>query len=373
MHPTPLTRQTVATIAAATVMTVGASALIAIPAPVDAGPRSVIVHPGESIQTAIDQAAPNTTIVVSGGVHAEQLIITTDGIELIGRGARLVAPEAAAPNACSRLAGPKVDEGPPTEAGICVVGQDVTFEPFETEHAAVEHVGRPVRNVRIEGFDITGFTGPHVAVVGGKGVRIAGNDFTDPITYAVLSDGSRDTRITDNRIAGPNQLGFIGVCVDDIASPVVAGNDISGQIIGVCVQTTGAKIVANQVHDGCLGMYVDPGVGAVITRNHIFDNTQCGDMTGLEYGRGVTLAGAQGTVLSHNVIEGHTAADQLPAVRLTDDVGEGNPGTGTVATGNVLTHNRITDNTTDLVSTATGTNRIAHNTCRSSVPAGLCD
>ena len=119
-------------------------------------------------------------------------------------------------------------------------------------------------------------------------------------------------------------------------------------------------------------MYVDPGVGATITLNHVFDNNDC-DLPGFQYGRGITLAGAQRTVVSLNLIEGHTAADGLPAVRVTDDVGLGNPGTGTVATGNVVTGNRIVDNTLDLVSTATGSNRIRHNVCATSDPASLCD
>ena len=109
----------------------------------------------------------------------------------------------------------------------------------------------------------------------------------------------------------------------------------------------------NSVHDGCVGMYVDPGVGATITYNHVFDNNEC-ELPGFNYGRGVTLAGARGTVVKHNVIEGHTAADGLPAVLVTDDVGTGNAGTGTVASDNVISHNRIVDNSLDLVSTATG-------------------
>ena len=85
------------------------------------------------------------------------------------------------------------------------------------------------------------------------------------------------------------------------------------------------------------------------------------------------MAGAQGTVVRLNVIEGHTAADGRPAIRITDDVGEGNSGTGTVATGNVVTLNQIVDNTLDLVSTATGPNRITRNWCSTSEPVGLCD
>ncbi len=373
MHRTPLSRST--RIAAATAATAGlvlTLAVVADAAPVAAGGRTVVVRPTDSIQAAIDRASPNTTIVVAGGVHAEQLTISTDGLTLVGRDTRLVPPAAADPNECSGIAGSVGANGPPSEAGICVIGHDVTFLPLEGDHVQVESVGRPVRAVRVTGFDISGFSGPYVAVVGGKDVRVDGNQLTDPTSYGVLSDGSAGTRVTGNQVSDPTGvLGYIGVCVDDTSSPLVAANDIAGQVIGVCVQTTGANITANSVHDNCVGMYVDPGVGATITLNHVFDNNECELPPEFNYGRGITMAGAQGTVLSLNVIEGHTA-DALPAVRITDDVGEGNTGTGTVGTGNVITLNRIVGNTLDLASSATGSNRISHNRCATSDPVGLC-
>jgi len=357
-----------ATVVAATSGLAITLAVVADAPPVEAGGRTIVVHPNESIQAAIDRAAPNTSIIVDGGIHAEQLTIATDGLTLVGRDTELVPPPVADPNECSGLAGTVGPGGPPTEAGICIVGRDVTFVAGQ---AAVDHVGRPVRSVRVTGFDIAGFSGPYVAVAGGRDVRVDGNRLTDPTTYRVLSAGSTGSRVTANAIAGPVVQGFIGVCVDDIASPLVAANDIAGQTIGVCVMTSGANVIGNRVHDGCVGIYVDPGIAATITLNHIFDNNLC-DLPGFEYGRGITMAGAQGTVVSLNVIEGHVAADGLPAIRLTDDVGLGNTGTGTVATGNVIILNRMVGNTLDVKSTATGTNRIANNRCTTSDPAGLC-
>ena len=323
---------------------------------------------------AIDAAKPYTTIVVAGGVHAEQLTISKDGLTLIGLDTRLIPPPVTVPNVCSGLAGPAPGEaGAPTETAICVIGHGVTFLPF-TDHRPRRRGRRAVRSVRITGFDITGFTGPYIAVLGGQGVRVDDNDLAGPISFGVLSDGSRRTRITGNRIAGhatQDAVGYIGACVNDVASPLVGGNDIAGQLIGICVATTGAEVSDNRVHDNCVGMYVDPGVGATITRNHIFDNNGC-DLSDAEFGRGITMAGAVGTVVRHNLIEGHDAPDGAPAVRVTDDVGGWHTGTGTVATRNVVANNIIVDNTLDLVSTATGRNRIRHDVCTSSVPAELC-
>ena len=61
---------------------------------------AVVVHPGQSIQAAVDAAAPGTTIIVQRGTYAENVEITTDGIKLLGNGATLVPPANPAPNFC---------------------------------------------------------------------------------------------------------------------------------------------------------------------------------------------------------------------------------------------------------------------------------
>ena len=66
----------------------------------------VVVNPGESIQAAIDAADQHTTIVVRPGTYAENLLITTDRITLIGQGATLVPPATLGPGApCATSAG----------------------------------------------------------------------------------------------------------------------------------------------------------------------------------------------------------------------------------------------------------------------------
>src|SRR5438876_1144905 len=46
------------------------------------GGRTIVVHPGQSIQAAIDKAAPVSTIVVESGTYKENLAITKDHITL---------------------------------------------------------------------------------------------------------------------------------------------------------------------------------------------------------------------------------------------------------------------------------------------------
>src|ERR1700688_1547022 len=46
--------------------------------------RSIIVHKGGSIQTAVDAAAPGTTIFIEAGTYAEAIVVNKPGIQLIG-------------------------------------------------------------------------------------------------------------------------------------------------------------------------------------------------------------------------------------------------------------------------------------------------
>jgi pectin methylesterase-like acyl-CoA thioesterase len=48
---------------------------------------TVVVHPSQSIQAAIDAAVPGTTILVRAGTYRENLEIVTDGLTLRGAGA----------------------------------------------------------------------------------------------------------------------------------------------------------------------------------------------------------------------------------------------------------------------------------------------
>ena len=83
-----------------------AALVVAARQPVDAGMGGPLSStPTSRSRLAIDAAPPNTTIVVAGGVHAEQLTISTDGITLVGDETQLIPPLTAEPNGCSGLVG----------------------------------------------------------------------------------------------------------------------------------------------------------------------------------------------------------------------------------------------------------------------------
>jgi nitrous oxidase accessory protein NosD len=347
-------RRARALVLAATVTTGGAITVLAIPAA--ASSHTHVVHQGESIQAALDRAERGDRVVVRPGTYAEQLTVDKDGIELVGQGARLVAPSSMSGNACSGLAGPD------TEAGICVIGRGVKLADFVVEHREVTDVDHYVAGVSVSGFEVRGFSGPNIAVVGARNARVSGNLLVDGARYGVITDGSKSTRISANTVVGESALQFIGICMDDVAPPLISANRVTGYDVGICIQTQGAEVRDNVVTDMCIGAYIDPGIGALVHDNRIgATNAVCPDENA--YGiYGIILDGAHGSTVTRNHVE-HQMADGLALLDLS----------GLAASNNVVTRNVITDSHPDLHVETQGTgNVVTRNRCATSEPVGLC-
>ena len=115
------------------------AALFALATPAYA--KTIHVHPGQSIQAAVDKANPGDTIIVEPGTYQELVEIQTDGIHLRGSGASpdgtvLEPPAGNKTNDCSM-------GDPSANNGICVVG---SFQG-----------GAPVKDVTVSGIMVQNF------------------------------------------------------------------------------------------------------------------------------------------------------------------------------------------------------------------------
>ena len=323
------------------------------------------VQPGQSIQAAIDRAHPGDRIIVLAGTYAEQLTVDKNGIHLVGRGAVLIPPSSPVLNTCSGLAG----EG--TEAGICITGKDVVLDPFDIvqmEHRKFVSVGTRVKDASIDGFQVRGFSGENIAVVGARNTRVTGNSLAEGTRYGFLTVGSENTRAGFNTVTSAATLRFIGICMDDLGGAVVTSNHISGYQVALCVQTARAEVRNNDVSASCFGVFVDPGiVGAKIHRNHIGGtNPNCGPGKGTAVG--ILLFGAVNTDVRGNHIEGQTVPGGAAGVAVVDV-----SASGPFASGNVVTHNVLHNNDLDLFVSSVGIgNVLKRNECATSDPHGLC-
>jgi parallel beta-helix repeat protein len=339
------------------------SVLLATAAPTSAS-AALVVHPGESIQAAVDAAHPGETVTVLSGTYHEAVCVTTDGIRLRGQGAVIMPPAQAPQSPCA------FDEGGQT-IGIALVG----VLDFDTGQ-----VLDPVSDVTVSGFRVEGFAGFGIGMIGGHNVDIVDNMAVNNGEYGIARFVSTGGSLRNNRATGSEEAGlylgdspeahativgntawdngFFGIFVRDSAHGTVVGNTSYGNCIGIIVLSSEAiaedwTVVGNSVHDNvkaCPASEDGPPASGI----------------------GVLLAGSRDTTVRGNTITGNqptgpSLATGGVAVVSTAALGGQDP------TGNLVQGNLLSDNDPDLFYDGSGSgNSFVSNNCQTSVPDGLC-
>lgn len=128
---------------------------VGAPTAAHANPSTVVVHPGQSIQAAIDAAPAYGTVYVDPGTYAENLLVTKP-LEIRGRGAvRIVPPGELSANRCTQDEDAELPDGDLLSVGICVLG--VLGGPVDPS-GDLPSVLEPVPDVHVSGLKIDGFT-----------------------------------------------------------------------------------------------------------------------------------------------------------------------------------------------------------------------
>jgi len=324
----------------------------------------IYVSDGDNLQYVIDHANAGSRIFVGSGDYEGPIVVRTDRISLTGHDARIYPTKGEVyKNECSGFAG-NDSAGLNYEAGICVTGQGITFDGFQ-DHKKITHVTKPVEDVSVSGFEIVGFTGPNIAVIGAHNTFVGGNVLRNSLTYGCITAGSTNSRITGNKVTS-EELNFIGICMDDKGPAEVTRNDISGYRVGLCLQTSGSKVEENKVSDCCYGAFLDPKIERVdIKRNQITAmNPACPTDIGAS---GLFIFGGMNSKIEHNKISGMKNADKTGAgiiIFETPDL---------IATGNEIKGNELKDNDVDIFNgSQQGGNSFDNNDCSTSVPPNLC-
>jgi hypothetical protein len=322
-----------------------------------AKPKGNIVHPGESIQAAVDAAEPGDTIVVQKGIYNETVVIDKDGISLRGGKAVLEPPS-------------EPTEGPCEGAGLCVLG-DVDFQTGE--------VSEYVEDVSISGFTVRDFSVYGIVGIGARDARFVKNRSFDNGEYGITSFFSTGTKVISNVTSGAEDAA-IYVGDSPHANTWIANNDTYDSASGILVRNAlHGHIIANKAHNNCIGIiFIADAPGPAgefeVDGNRVQHNNRACPVTAETprlSGVGIGLLGARsvkirGNLVLKNVPSGPPAlSGGVVLVRGIE---------GTAPKNNSVVGNVILRNHPDIFWDRSGSgNRFVGNLCNTSVPTRLCN
>jgi len=85
--------------------------------------------------------------------------------------------------------------------------------------------------------------------------------------------------------------------MDDFKAAVFSYNELSDYYIGLCTETDGAVNKNNDIHDCCIGNFIDPVKDAKCLDNKI---TRWNKDYSLDTAAGITLGGAKNALVKGN-------------------------------------------------------------------------
>ncbi|MEP6625784.1 MAG: right-handed parallel beta-helix repeat-containing protein [Acidimicrobiia bacterium] len=337
--------------------------LLTLPATAS-GASSTTVHPGQSIQAAINAAAPGATVKVKDGTYAENLEITKP-LTLEAEDVVLVPPTTPSSAACNQ---------PGVTTGICIHGEvDANFDAVSL-----------LEDVTLEGIEVRGFSGDGVFAVATKHLDVHDAEFASNGGYGIFTFHSETVHYHDSKSHDNGDAGFY-VGESPKANVRIDGNrSYRNRAEGILFRDSmGGKIHDNKFFDNCVGIFLldtgAPGAGGNVKvyDNRVKENNlacPASEDAPPFSGIGIAIGGDTGTRVYDNRVSDHAPGgpSALPTggIVMIDTT----PFGGTVPTNNRVEDNRLKHNTpVDIFSDGTGSgNRFHDNSCTTSTPAGLC-
>ena len=330
-----------------------------------ASAATIHVHPGESIQHAVNQAHPGDTIVVHAGVYHESVKVRTNRLTIQGSGASdsgtVLRPPTAPQQRCLHGA-----------AGFCVFGHVGPSGPVS------------IVNVHIRGFKVVGFPAFGMVAFGARGTEFTHSVFVNNGEYGATAFNSVATRIARNTASGSGEAGFY-IGDSPTANAVVVHNRAydNGSTGFLFRDTSHAVAHDNRAYHNCTGITLlntgaPGGVHAWdVEDNQVYQNNRfCrgGEAPPLS-GTGIALIGARNNVVRSNNVWGNQPSNPNAAFPGGIVLQSAKPLGGSVEAGNQIIGNHAHGNKpADIVWDGKGRNNtFVNNDCGKSKPDGLCD
>ncbi|MEU1628827.1 right-handed parallel beta-helix repeat-containing protein [Streptomyces sp. NPDC020096] len=320
-----------------------------------------IVHPGESIQQAIDRASPGETLFLLPGTYQGSVEVTVPGLTIRGMGAGTVlTPGAAQPgNACAKAG-----------HGICVTGTE----------------NQPLTGVRIQSLTVSGFAknGISASWTDQLSVRnvLVQNNGQQGISQQMSTRGDfRHNLVRNNGESGillANVIGREGGAIDTQGA-VIDDNYLQGNHFGVVIRRARNLVIKhNAITGNCGGVFIVgdenvPRAGAItIRRNRVEENNKlCPKSAHLPkfQGVGIMITGAEQTLVTRNLVRGNNGRSPMSGGIVLYRSHFGAPNSHITVRDNTVRDN----NPADLANRDVGEdNTFARNSCRISEPIGSC-
>ena len=272
------------------------------------------VYPGESIQGAIDAAAPGDTILVEPGIYQEDpssrygLRITTDNLRLIGKVKKGQGDAGKV----------RILQNGDQETGVYAAPAGCDYDVKDDSA-----LGQECRSRELQGFYIRGFSVEEYPKNGIQTRWVDGFEFVRNASVNNLNNGIYPTLSANGLVRDNVSYGSLDTAmwVAGSESVRVIGNELFGSVIGFEITVSNdVQVMQNQIYDNTvgIGLFHPNGAGNpplpvmadwIIEHNDVYGNNRPNEapvgtfQSILPPGIGVLLLGVSDHVVAKNNVE----------------------------------------------------------------------